>query len=322
MEWDIESLLSVLGVDYRSEGTRRKIKGVSSIKEASDNELSFCYYEGEKAVSLLSKSNAGIILCKKSMEGVAHPKPGEQQFVFVDNPRLVFVQVVNQIYEKKKVVGISERAVISEKAEIGSNCYIGDYVVIGDKCRIGDNTIIYDRVSLVQNCHIGNDCVIQPGVTIGADGFAFERYPSGELVRFPHIRGVKIGDNVEICANTNIARGSLSDTIIGDGTKVDAMVQIAHNVVIGKNCEITTGTIIGGSTKIGDMSWTGLNSTLKDNIKIGTNVLVAAGAVVIHDVQDQDVVAGVPAKSIKNKVTSDLLFLMAGQESKRESTAR
>jgi UDP-3-O-[3-hydroxymyristoyl] glucosamine N-acyltransferase len=254
------------------------------------------------------------------MEGAVHPKPGEQQFVFVDNPRLVFVQVVKQIYEKKKVVGISKSAVISENAKIGSNCYIGDYVVIGDNCRIGNNTIIYDRVSLVQNCHIGNDCVIQSGVTIGADGFAFERYPSGELVRFPHIRGVKIGDNVEICANTNIARGSLSDTIIGDGTKVDAMVQIAHNVVIGKNCEITTGTIIGGSTKIGDMSWTGLNSTLKDNIKIGTNVLVAAGAVVIHDVQDQDVVAGVPAKSIKDKVTSDLLFLMAGQESKKKSS--
>jgi UDP-3-O-[3-hydroxymyristoyl] glucosamine N-acyltransferase len=321
MEWDIESLLSVLGVDYRSEGARRKIKGVSSIKEASENELSFCYYDGEKGVSLLSKSNSGVILCKKSMEGVVHPKPGEQQFVFVDNPRLVFVQVVKQICEKKKVVGISERAVIAENVKIGSNCYIGDYVVIGDNCRIGNNTIIYDRVSLVQNCHIGNDCVIQSGVTIGADGFAFERYPSGELVRFPHIRGVKIGNNVEICANTNIARGSLSDTTIGDGTKVDAMVQIAHNVVIGKNCEITTGTIIGGSTKIGDMSWTGLNSTLKDNIKIGTNVLVAAGAVVIHDVQDQDVVAGVPAKSIKDKVTSDLLFLMAGQESKRKSTA-
>ena len=77
-------------------------------------------------------------------------------------------------------------------------------------------------------------------------GFAFERHESGETIRFPHIKGVKIGNNVEICANTNIARGSLSDTIIGDGTKIDALVQIAHNVVIGRNSEITTGTIIGG----------------------------------------------------------------------------
>ena len=132
---------------------------------------------------------------------------------------------------------------VSETAKIGSESYIGDYVVIGDNCTIGDNTIIHDRVSLVQNCSIGNGCIIQPGVTLGADGFAFERFENGELIRFPHIGDVKIGNNVEICSNNNVARGSLSDTVIGDGTKVDAMVQIAHNVVIGKNCEITTGTI-------------------------------------------------------------------------------
>ena len=321
MEWDIEQLLSGHGVNNRSEGPQRKIKGVSSIKGASDNELSFCYYEEEKGASLISESKAGVILCKNSMEGVVHPKPGKQQFFFLDNPRLVFVQLMIEIYKKKKMVGISERAVISETAKIGSESYIGDYVVVGDNCTIGDNTIIYDRVSLVQNCSIGNGCIIQPGVTLGADGFAFERFENGELIRFPHIRDVKIGNNVEICANTNVARGSLSDTVIGDGTKVDAMVQIAHNVVIGKNCEITTGTIIGGSTKIGDMSWTGLNSTLKDNIKVGNNVLIAAGAVVIRDVEDQDIVAGVPAKSIKDKVKSDLTFLMAGQQSKERSSA-
>jgi UDP-3-O-[3-hydroxymyristoyl] glucosamine N-acyltransferase len=151
---------------------------------------------------------------------------------------------------------------------------------------------------------------------MGADGFAFERYSNGELERFPHIKGVKIGNNVEVCANTNIARGSLSDTIIGDGTKIDAMVQIAHNVTIGRNCAITTGTIIGGSTSIGDMCWAGLNSTLKDRIKIGNNVLIAAGAVVIHDTPDEDIVAGVPAKSIKEKVNTApvKLFLMAGQQ--------
>ena len=224
---------------------------------------------------------------------------------------------MKQISDKKPKCGISSNAIISESAEIGFDCYIGDYTVIGDNCKIGDNTIISDRVSLVQNCSIGSDCIIQPGVTIGADGFAFERYQNGELERFPHIRGVKIGNNVEICANSSIARGSLSDTVIGDGTKVDALVHIAHNVAIGKNCELTAGTIIGGSTTLGDMCWTGLNSTLKDNIKIGNNVLVAAGAAVIHDVQDEDIVAGVPAKSIKSKVTSDLVFLMSGQKSKK-----
>jgi UDP-3-O-[3-hydroxymyristoyl] glucosamine N-acyltransferase len=315
MGWNIESLLSDLGIEYQKKGPPQGkiINGVSSIKEATEDQLSFCYYEGEKGASLISQSKAGVILCKKAMEGLTHPKPGAQLF-YLDNPRLVFVEITKQIYYKKPKVGISSKAVVSETAKIGFDCYIGDYSVIGDNCKIGDNTIISERVSLVQNCSISNSCIIQPGVTIGADGFAFERYQNGELERFPHLRGVKIGKNVEICANSSIARGSLSDTVIGDGTKVDALVHIAHNVTTGKNCELTAGTIIGGSTTLGDMCWTGLNSTLKDNIKLGNNVLVAAGAAVIHDVQDGDIVAGVPAKSIKTKVTSDLLFLMSGQK--------
>lgn len=314
MEWDIEVLLSKEDIVSRSEGSKIKIKNVSSINEATENDLSFCYYDGEKAASLISKSNAGVILCKNSLEGIVHPKSGRQQFFFMDNPRLVFVRLMAQICMKKKMTGISRHAIVSESAKIGSGAYIGDNTVVGDNCIIGDNTIICERVSLVQNCNLGNSCIIQPGVTLGADGFAFERFESGELIRFPHIGNVRIGNNVEICANTNVARGSLSDTIIGNGSKVDAMVQIAHNVAIGENCEITTGTIIGGSTKVGDMTWTGLNSTLKDNIKIGKSVLIAAGAVVIRDVEDEDVVAGVPAKSIKEKVKTDMRFLMAGQQ--------
>jgi UDP-3-O-[3-hydroxymyristoyl] glucosamine N-acyltransferase len=153
---------------------------------------------------------------------------------------------------------------------------------------------------------------------MGSDGFAFERYSTGELEKFPHKGYVRIGNNVEIFANCSVARGSLSDTIIGDGTKLDALVHIAHNVVLGRNCVLTAGTIIGGSTIVGDMCWTGLNSTLKNKIKLGNNVIVGSGASVIHDVPDGDIVAGVPAKSIKHKVNTDERFLMAGQKDEKE----
>jgi UDP-3-O-[3-hydroxymyristoyl] glucosamine N-acyltransferase len=313
-EMDIESILTDLKVNYRSQRFKRKVRGVSSIKEATENDLSFCWYEGEKGRSLISNSNAGIVLCKTSMETLVQPKPG-RQVIFLDNPRLVFIQIMNKMFYKKELRGVSPKAIISKDAEIGKDCYIGDFTMIGDNCKISDNTVIHNRVTILQNCFIGNNCIIQPGVVIGADGFAFERYKNGELESFPHIRGVKIANNVEICANSNIARGSLSDTIIDEGTKIDALVHIAHNVSIGKNCQLTAGTVIGGSTTIGNMCWTGLNSTLKDNIKIGNNVIVGAGAVVIDSFQDGEIVCGVPAKSIKSKVTSDKLFLMAGQES-------
>ena len=207
-------------------------------------------------------------------------------------------------------------AIILESARIGKNCSIGNFTKIGDKCIIGDNTVVGDRVIMEQNTRIGKNCIIQPGTVIGADGFAYERLEDTlELQRFPHIGGVIIGDNVEICSNCSIARGSLSNTIIGEGTKLDALVHIAHNVEIGRHCALTAGTIIGGSTRIGDMCWTGLNSTIKHKVKIGNKVIIGSGASVINNIDDEDIVAGVPAKSIRHKVRSNQLFLMAGHRS-------
>jgi UDP-3-O-[3-hydroxymyristoyl] glucosamine N-acyltransferase len=314
MGYNCKSILDELGINYISEGLEGQVKAVSPINEAREGDLTWCYYEKEKGVSMISQSSAGIILCAKSMQGLVHPKDARQQLFFLDNPRYAFVKIMNQMYSKKNTASISARSVISKTAKIGSGCYIGDYTVIGDDCIIGDNTMIGTRVSL-QNCHCGNKSIIQSGVTIGEDGFAFERNADGELERFPHIRGVKIGDNVEVGANTNIQRGSLCDTIIGNGTKIADMVHIGHNTQIGKHCQIAAATAIAGSTKVGDMCWTGLNSTLV-KVNIGNNVIVGAGAVVNRDVPDGDIVAGVPAKSIKDKVTTNKLFLMAGQTTK------
>ena len=115
-----------------------------------------------------------------------------------------------------------------------------------------------------------------------------------------------IGKSVDIGANCFIARGSMSNTIIGSGPKLDALVHIAQNVSIGSNCELMAGTIIGGSSFIGNYSWLGLNSTLKDNTTIGDHVIVCAWARVISNVPDDDIVAGVPAKSIKHKVKTEI----------------
>jgi UDP-3-O-[3-hydroxymyristoyl] glucosamine N-acyltransferase len=324
MERNIESILSELSIDYHFYGNthnKKTFRNVTTIQQGREEDLCYCSFDGEEAISLISRSNAGIILCKKSLKDYINQGQTQQlqlspkqQIILVDNPRAAFIKIINKIYPKRVETRTSSTTIISESATIGSNCYIGNYAVVGKDCEIGNNTVISDRAVIVQKCKIGNNCLIESGVTIGADGFAYERDPETlELVRFPHIGGVAIGNNVEICANSSIARGSLSDTVIGDGTKLDALVHVAHNVVIGRNCELTAGTIIGGSTTIGDTCWTGLNSTLKNKIKIGNKVIVGAGACVIHDIPDEDIVAGVPAKSIKHKVTSDKLFLMAGQ---------
>ena len=339
---DIVAILSNLGVKYSIYSSEvdfdsTSIYGVKDIKSASSEDLSFCSLtDAEKAIMAISKSNAKVIICHQSLENLVYPRSGKRQsLIFVKNPRMVVMKIINEIYyspsvnRKKRtrqyyaVAGAPLTSIISNSAKVGKNCSIGNFTKIGDKCIIGDNTVVGDRVVIEQNTRIGKNCIIQPGTVIGADGFAYERLEDTlELQRFPHIGGVVLGDNVEICSNCSIARGSLSDTIIGEGTKLDALVHVAHNVEIGKHCALTAGTIIGGSTRIGDMCWTGLNSTIKHKIKIGNKVIIGSGASVINDIDDEDIVAGVPAKSIKHKVRSDQLFLMAGQQSRTKNNLK
>jgi UDP-3-O-[3-hydroxymyristoyl] glucosamine N-acyltransferase len=331
--FDVTSILSNLGVKYSIYSSKEdfdstSIYGIKDIKNASSEDLSYCSLEDpEKAIMAISKSNAKVIICHQSLENLVYPRSGKQQcLIFVKNPRMVIMKIINEIYyspsfnkrkgsrHNDKVAAAPVTSIISKSARIGKNCSIGNFTKIGDKCIIGDNTVIGDRVTIEQNTRIGKNCIIQPGTVIGADGFAFERLEDTlELQRFPHIGGVVLGNNVEICSNCSIARGSLSDTIIGEGTKLDALVHVAHNVEIGRHCALTAGTIIGGSTRIGDLCWTGLNSTIKHKVKIGNRVIIGSGASVINDIDDEDIVAGVPAKSIKHKVRSNQLFLMAGR---------
>jgi UDP-3-O-[3-hydroxymyristoyl] glucosamine N-acyltransferase LpxD len=325
-EWNAESILSVLNrTGSDTEGPQLTISGITSLDLADDHDLTFCSVDGAIGAHHVTKSNAAMIFCPKSLKGKITPK-SNCQLLFLDNPRLDFVRFANlaassaaqynQSHPIRKAAElISNTAVIDKTAEIGVNCHIGDFVKIGPNCVLGDNITIGDRATLVQNCILGDNVIVQPGVTLGADGFAYERHEDGSLEKFPHFAGVRIGNNVEICSNCSIARGSLTDTVIGDSTKIDALVHIAHNVQVGRYCQLTAGTVIGGSTQLGDYCWTGLNSTIKNKIKIGNNVLVAAGACVIANVANDDIVAGVPARSIRQKVSTKDLSIMVDRKS-------
>lgn len=191
------------------------------------------------------------------------PKPAVENYIESDDPRASMNEVMRYWLsfadEPPGDVGISPFAVITEHVTMGKNVYIGS------------------------------------GCVIGEDGFAYDRI-DGKLKRFPHLGKVILGDNVEVEANTHIARGSLKDTVLCDGVKVDANVHIAHNVFIDEDTMVTAGVTIGGSARIGKRVWVGLNAIIRDGITIGDDAFIGMGSVVVRDVPPNVTVMGNPAR--------------------------
>ena len=239
-----------------------------------------------------------VIIC-----GMEAPIPADHPsfYIPVDHPRLVFAMIVDRFYPKKTRTGIDSTAIIGDNCQIGEEVYIAPHCFIGDNVVIGNGTVIHPNVTIYADTRIGKNVIIHSGTVIGADGFGYEKNDQGEFIKFPHIGGVEIEDDVEIGANTCIDRGTLSNTYIGRNVKIDNLCHIAHNVQVGENSVVIALSMIGGSTKIGRNSWIAPSTTVKNGITIHDDTLVGLGAVVLKNVEAGDVVAGVPAKSIKKR---------------------
>lgn len=145
-------------------------------------------------------------------------------------------------------------------------------------------------------------------------GFGYRRNKDGTLERKPNRYDRILEQDVEVGEGTVIDKGSYRDTLIKEGTKIDNLIHVGHNAIIGRHCLIVAGTVIGGSVEIGDFSYIGMNVSIRDHVKIGKHCIIGAGSVVINDIEDYDIVAGNPAKSIKDKckLTDEELFQMVG----------
>lgn len=188
-------------------------------------------------------------------------------------------------------------AVIGEGAEIGSGSVIGAAAVVGPGCRVGRNCSIAPHVS-VQFALIGNDVILHPGVRIGQDGFGYAPSPTG-MVKIPQIGRVIIQDHVEIGANTAVDRGAMDDTVIGEGTKIDNLVQVGHNVRIGRHCVIVGQVAIAGSVTIGDQVMIGGGTNIAGHLDIGSGAQIAGMSAVAADVPGAARWGGIPARPMR-----------------------
>ncbi len=282
----IKKLLEDLGITNIKGNPDRRIDGVASLSNTDTNKLMWCRHGNEHL--LTGVSDCAIIVSEHV--DVDSLQPGNT-YILVDNPRFTFTRAANTLYDKYMKAEEAE-PVIHQSAQIAESVYIGK------NCCIGKNVTIYPHVTILCNTTVDDGATIYPNTAIGSVGFSQDRNERGEWEKFPHLGGVYIGKNVEIGSNVSIDRAGLDNTTIGEGTLIDNLVHVAHNVQIGKHCEIICLSGIGGSAKIGDNTTISLSVCIRDYITIGSNVLVGMGSVVTKDIPDNTIVAGNPAREV------------------------
>ena len=290
----VRELVSVLGTDVIEIIGRddRIVARPMPIGTADADAISFCSYEDKRAAALIRTTSAGTLLVSSCVE---LPTSSERTYVIVQNPRRDFLRLVARGFAPPARHGIHPSVVVDENAHIHPTAFVGARAVIGN-CVIGANSVIHPGVVLYDHVRIGSGVIIHSGAIIGADGFGYARNESGQMEKFLHLGGVVIGDDVEIGANTCIDRGTLGDTIVQRGAKIDNLVHIAHNVDVGEDAVVIAQSLVGGSSVIGARAWIAPCACIRDGVTIGSNATVGLGAVVTKNVENDAVVMGAPAR--------------------------
>jgi UDP-3-O-[3-hydroxymyristoyl] glucosamine N-acyltransferase len=288
-----------------------EVEGINAIPLAKENELIFI--DSLKRVEEAKKSKAKVVLCP---EGFAKHFP-EKSVIEVKDVRVAFAKI-SEIFKKEiePCWGISPQAFIEEGVEIEEPCAIYPWVYIqkgaiikkgavlypgvfvGAYAEIGENTVIFPNVVIYPYTKIGKNCIIHAGVVLGADGFGFAQEPEKEgfrNIKIHHFGSVEIGDEVEIGANSTIDKAVFGKTLIGQGTKIDNLVQVGHNVQVGKQNILVSHTAIGGSAVLEDYVMLAGQVGVAPYARIGKGARVAAKSGISGRVPPGEEVAGIPA---------------------------
>ncbi|MCX5696015.1 MAG: UDP-3-O-(3-hydroxymyristoyl)glucosamine N-acyltransferase [Candidatus Omnitrophica bacterium] len=284
------------------------ITGISGIKEAASGDITFL--SNPKYVPLLKSTVASAIIVSKDTQ-----VPASKSVIRVANPSLAFAKVISFMAPEDLThpKGIHSSVILAKSARLGKNVNIGPYTVVEDGAQIGDNAVIYPgcfigngskigssvliyaNVSVRERVIIGNRVTIHSGTVVGSDGFGFVTV-DGIHHKIPQVGSVEIGDDVEIGANVTIDRARFDKTVIGRGTKIDNLVQIAHNVVIGENCLIVAQVGISGSTVIGNNVVLAGQAGLVGHITVGDGAIVTAQSGVSKSIPAGAMFSGYPAR--------------------------
>jgi UDP-3-O-[3-hydroxymyristoyl] glucosamine N-acyltransferase len=302
------------------------VTGVAPLDRAEGNHISIL--SNAKYEPMLAHTRAGIVLIDPEFRD-ATGKPAAR--IIVKQPLEKLLSLLPRLYpETRQQPGIASTARIGRGAVLGERVSIGDYAIIGpdatlgndvviaahcvvgDSAALGDGTRLWPHVTIYPGASIGARAMIHSGAAIGSDGFGYV-FRDGAHQKIPHVGRCIVGDDVEIGANTTIDRGSIDDTVIGNGTKIDNLVHIAHNVRIGEKCLIMAQVGIAGSVTVGDGAILAGQAGISGHISIGAAARVAAQAGVFGDIPAGETWSGYPARPHRESLrASAALFKLAG----------
>lgn len=299
-----------------------EVNNLSKIEEGEPQTLSFL--SNQKYTKFIYNTKASIVVVDDKFKA---EKDVPCTLIKVKDAYVAFSQLLELYSSNKEVkVGISKSASISKTATIGKNVFIADFVVISDNVTIGDNvqinphayvgentklghnTTLYSGAKIYSDCVIGNYCTFHSGVIIGSDGFGFAPQDGKNYKKLPQIGNVIIEDHVEVGSNTTIDRATLGSTIIKEGVKLDNLIQVAHNVIIGENTVIAAQTGISGTTTIGKNCMIGGQVGIAGHLKIGDRVMIAAQSGIGNNIADDKIIQGSPAFDIRPYTKSYVYF--------------
>ena len=267
---------------------------VSAIDRADENCLSF--YIGPDTEQVKGLRNC-VLFCKDGLEFV-HESVSR---IIVDDPRLAFAIIAQEFLPALPEPGIHRTAIVDPEAMIHPTAYVGPYCTL-EKCVIGEGCVIHPRVMIYANTTIGRRVEIESGAVIGATGLGRSVGPDGRHWLFPHFGETVLEDETFVGANSVITRGVLGQTILREGSRVNASVVIAHNCIIGKYTAVSIGVTISGSSVVGEGCFIGSSASLKEGIKLGNDIVVGMGAVVTKSFEEDNIVImGNPARVYKKR---------------------
>jgi len=312
MRLTLSEIAALVGGTLHGDGSR-VVEGAAGLNEATEKDISFL--GNTKYLASLETTKAACVLVPPDV------KPNGRATIALKNPPYGWAKILEVLGQERAhhPKGIHPTAVVAPSAKIGQNVALGPHTVveegavigddtviyaqgyIGARSRIGKNCLIYPQVSIRENVTVGDRCIFHSGVVLGSDGYGFT-FHEGRHYKIPQVGGVEIGDDVEIQANVTVDRAAVGMTRIGRGTKIDNLVQIAHNVEIGEHCLIVALTGIAGSVKIGNYVTIAAQVGIAGHLNIGDQVTIGAKAGVSHDVEPKQTIWGVPAQPIRDEM--------------------